>query len=157
VLNRRSLIEHLDAACLRAKPASSPVSVLFIDLDHFKQINDIHGHDQGDAALAEVGQILASTLRASDFAARYGGEEFLILLPDTDRTAAQDVAEKLRIAIEQAELAHVGPLTASFGVAVLPDDTGEAEQLVRKADRALYAAKAAGRNRVETGVPPGMA
>jgi len=155
--NRRAADETLRRMAAHAGRRVSPLAAVLLDLDHFKQINDIHGHDQGDAALAEVGQILASTLRASDFAARYGGEEFLILLPDTDRTAAQDVAEKLRIAIEQAELAHVGPLTASFGVAVLPDDTGEAEQLVRKADRALYAAKAAGRNRVETGVPPGMA
>jgi diguanylate cyclase len=128
----------------------SPLSAVLLDLDHFKQVNDVHGHEQGDKALAAVAQILGSLLRASDFAARYGGEEFLILLPDTDRALAADVAEKLRAAIAGAEISNIGSLTASFGVAALPDDAGESEQLIRKADRALYSAKAAGRNRVAT-------
>jgi diguanylate cyclase (GGDEF)-like protein len=154
--NRRAADETLKRLAAHAGRRVSPLSAVLLDLDHFKQVNDLHGHEQGDKALAEIGLILATSLRASDFAARYGGEEFLILLPDTDRTAALDVAEKLRRAIEHADISQIGPLTASFGVAVLPDDTGEPEQLMRKADRALYAAKAAGRNRVETTVPAGV-
>jgi diguanylate cyclase (GGDEF)-like protein len=151
--NRRAADETIKRMVAHAGRSVSPLAAVLLDLDHFKQVNDVHGHEQGDRALAEIGQILAATLRASDFAARYGGEEFLILLPDTDRTAAMDVAEKLRLAIERAEISQIGPLTASFGVAVIPDDTGEAEQLIRMADRALYAAKAAGRNRVQTASP----
>jgi diguanylate cyclase (GGDEF)-like protein len=152
--NRRAADENLQRMTASAGRRLSPLAAVLLDLDHFKQINDIHGHDQGDKALAAVGQILSSTLRASDLAARYGGEEFLILLPDTDRASARDVAEKLRRAIAGAEIANVGSLTASFGVAALPDDAGDSDQLIRKADRALYAAKAAGRNRVEIAVPP---
>jgi diguanylate cyclase (GGDEF)-like protein len=148
--NRRAADETIQRMAAHAARRASPLAVVLLDLDHFKQVNDVHGHDQGDKVLAAVGQILGSTLRASDFAARYGGEEFLVLLPDTDRATAQDVAEKLRVAITGVELSHVGSLTASFGVAALPEDAGEPEQLIRKADRALYAAKAAGRNRVET-------
>jgi diguanylate cyclase (GGDEF)-like protein len=154
--NRRAADETLKRMAAHAGRRVSPLSAVLLDLDHFKQVNDLHGHEQGDKALAEIGLILATRLRTSDFAARYGGEEFLILLPDTDRTAALDVAEKLRRAIEHADISQIGSLTASFGVAVLPDDTGEPEQLMRKADRALYAAKAAGRNRVETTVPAGV-
>jgi diguanylate cyclase (GGDEF)-like protein len=153
--NRRAADETLKRMAAHAGRQVSPLAAVLLDLDHFKQVNDIHGHEQGDQALAAVGQILASALRVSDFAARYGGEEFLVLLPDTDRRAAREVAEKLRVAIQRAEIAHVGGLTASFGVAVLPDDAGAGEQLIRKADRALYAAKAGGRNRVETAGPPG--
>ncbi len=153
--NRRAADETLKRMTAHAGRLLSPLSAVLLDLDHFKQINDIHGHEQGDRALATVGQILSTTLRASDFAARYGGEEFLILLPDTDRAAGRDVAEKLRTAIAVAEISNVGSLTASFGVAALPEDAGEGEQLIRKADRALYAAKAAGRNRVETAITPG--
>jgi diguanylate cyclase (GGDEF)-like protein len=153
--NRRAADETIQRMAAHAARRGSPLAVVLLDLDHFKQINDVHGHEQGDKALAAVGQILGSTLRASDFAARYGGEEFLILLPDTPRSTARDVAEKLRLAIMGLELSQVGSLTASFGVAALPDDGAECEQLVRTADRALYAAKAAGRNRVETAIRPG--
>jgi diguanylate cyclase (GGDEF)-like protein len=152
--NRRAADEALKRMAAHAGRQVSPLAAVLLDLDHFKQVNDIHGHEQGDQALAAIGQILSSTLRVSDFAARYGGEEFLVLLPDTDRRAACDVAEKLRVAIQRAEISHVGALTASFGVAVLPDDAGEGDQLLRKADRALYAAKAGGRNRVQTAGPP---
>ena len=153
--NRRAADETIQRMAAHAIRRGSPLAVVLLDLDHFKQINDVHGHEQGDKVLAAVGQVLSSTLRASDFAARYGGEEFLVLLPDTDRATARDVAEKLRRAIMDAELSHVGSLTASFGVAALPDDGAECESLVRMADRALYAAKAAGRNRVETAIRPG--
>jgi diguanylate cyclase (GGDEF)-like protein len=151
--NRRAADETLKRMAAHAGRRLSPLAVVLLDLDRFKQINDLHGHEQGDNALAAVGQILSSTLRVSDFAARYGGEEFLVLLPDTDRETGRDVAEKLRVAIAGAEISGVGSITASFGVAAIPDDASQSEQLIRKADRALYAAKAAGRNRVQTAIP----
>lgn len=151
--NRRAADENLKRMAAHASRQRSPLAAVLLDLDHFKQINDIHGHEQGDQALAAIGQILSSTLRASDFAARYGGEEFLLLLPDTDRHAAREVAEKLRLAIQSPDISQIHALTASFGVAVLPEDAGEPDLLIRRADRALYAAKAGGRNRVETATP----
>jgi diguanylate cyclase len=126
---------------------------VLLDLDRFEHINDTYGHERGDLVLAMVGAVLRSVLRASDFAARFGGEEFIILLPDTDRSGALILAEKLRTAIANAEVAGVGSVSASLGVAVMPDDAGDPEQLLRKADRALYVAKSGGRNRVETVVP----
>ena len=147
--NRRAADEAIKRMLAHAGRTLTPLSAVLLDLDHFKQINDMHGHDRGDKVLASIGQLVATSLRASDFAARYGGEEFLLLLPDTDRGGALEVAEKLRRMIERAEVREVGTITASFGVAALPEDAVEPEQLLRKADRALYAAKARGRNRVE--------
>jgi diguanylate cyclase (GGDEF)-like protein len=127
----------------------SPLGVVLLDLDRFRVLNDLHGHSHGDKALAAVGRLLSATIRASDFAARFGGEEFLLLLPETDRQGSIELAEKLRRQIERTELVHTGPITASFGVAGLPEDAVDPNELVRKADRALYMAKAQGRNRVE--------
>jgi diguanylate cyclase (GGDEF)-like protein len=152
--NRRAADETIKRMIAHAGRTVTPLSVVLIDLDHFKEVNDLHGHEQGDAALAAIGQILAGCVRASDFAARYGGEEFLLLLPDTDRGGAVQVAEKLRRTIESSEIRDIGCLTASFGIAALPDDAVDSEQLLRRADRALYAAKAHGRNRVEVAAPP---
>ena len=152
--NRRAADETLKRMTAHASRRLTPLAIVLLDLDHFKQINDLHGHEQGDTALAAVGQLLGSMLRASDFAARYGGEEFLMLLPDTDQAAAADVAEKVRAAIARIEIPHLGSFTASCGVAALPEDASESDQLIRKADRALYAAKAARRNQVKTAVPP---
>lgn len=150
--NRRAAEDTLKRMVAHAGRNVSPLAAILIDLDHFKRINDVHGHEQGDEALAAVGHILGSSLRASDFASRFGGEEFLLLLPDTSREQARGVAEKLRLLIEDAE---IGPehLTASFGVAALPDDAVDPEALVRKADRALYLAKRTGRNRVALATP----
>jgi diguanylate cyclase (GGDEF)-like protein len=150
--NRRSADEAIKRMVAHAGRTVTSIAAVLLDLDHFKQVNDLRGHDRGDKALAMIGQTLSASLRASDFAARYGGEEFLLLLPDTDRTGAVEVAEKLRRTIAQTEVRDVGALTASFGIAVMPDDAAEPEQLIRKADRALYAAKAGGRNRVEVAV-----
>ncbi len=151
--NRRAADESIKRMVAHAGRTVTALAAVLLDLDHFKQVNDLHGHDLGDKALAMIGQTLAASLRASDFAARYGGEEFLLLLPDTDRSGAVEVAEKLRRTIAQTEVREVGALTASFGIAVMPDDAAEPEQLIRKADRALYAAKARGRNRVEVAAP----
>ena len=128
----------------------APLSAALLDLDHFKQINDAHGHSRGDEALAAVAATLRSALRESDFVGRYGGEEFLILLPDTGKQQAGVVAEKVRAAVEAVALSNLElRVTASLGVATLPDDCGDADTLVRAADRALYSAKSRGRDRVE--------
>lgn len=147
--NRRAADDTLKRMVAQANRALSPLSAILLDLDHFKQINDIYGHELGDEALSVVGSALQASLRASDFAARYGGEEFVVLLPNTNHEQAVVVAEKLRRVVEQCEI-RCGTLTASLGVATLPDDAGTAEDLIRQADRALYAAKHGGRNRVET-------
>jgi diguanylate cyclase (GGDEF)-like protein len=117
------------------------------DLDHFKKVNDIYGHEKGDHLLASVGDTATSTIRASDFVARFGGEEFLLVLTNTTLEGALLACDKLRMAISTLRIPGVaqGP-SASFGVAVFPEDGTEPEELVRGADRALYAAKAAGRN-----------
>ena len=148
--NRRAADEVLKRMAAQAGRSVSSLAAILLDLDHFKKVNDIHGHESGDRALVLVGRIITSAIRASDFAARFGGEEFLVLLPDTDRDTAMIVAEKLRSAIEHAELLGVGAISASLGLAVLPTDAGEPEELLRKADRALYDAKESGRNRVHT-------
>lgn len=154
--NRRSMDNTLKRMLAQADRLSSPLAVLMLDLDHFKSINDTHGHDQGDAVLAAVADVLSSTVRTGDFAARTGGEEFVVLLPATGPEGAAVAAEAIRSAI--AAPVHAGlrhAVTASVGVAVYPDDATDAETLLRLADRALYAAKAGGRNRVAlAGAPP---
>jgi diguanylate cyclase (GGDEF)-like protein len=147
--NRRAAEEALRRMVAQAGRSLSPLGVVLLDLDRFRVLNDLHGHSHGDKALAAVGRLLSATIRASDFAARFGGEEFLLLLPETDRHGAIELAEKIRRQIERTELVQTGPITASFGVAGLPEDAVAPDELVRKADRALYMAKAQGRNRVE--------
>ena len=148
--NRRAAQDVLKRMCAHASRSVEPLAALAVDLDHFKQINDRHGHEKGDEVLAAVGQVLAEALRDSDFAARIGGEEFTVLLAATGRDGALEVAEKLRRAVGEIDLPGLdAPVAASFGVAVFPDDAIEPEALTRRADRALYAAKAAGRDRVE--------
>ena len=149
--NRRSIDDTLKRMAAHADRSSQPLAAVLFDLDHFKQINDLCGHEKGDEVLAAVGAVVTGSLRASDFAGRYGGEEFIVLLPDTDREAAVVVAEKLRRAVSAIDVAAVpGPITVSLGVAALPGDAAEPTFLLRAADRALYIAKANGKNRVET-------
>jgi diguanylate cyclase (GGDEF)-like protein len=149
--NSRSVRDTARRMVAEATRGSRPLSALLLDLDHFKNINETHGHGTGDEVLAAVGEALRSSVRESDFAGRYGGEEFLILLPDTDLTSGLAVAEKLRAAIATIGVSGVGrPITASVGVATLPAQGHDTPTLLRSADRALYSAKANGRNRVET-------
>ena len=148
--NNRSCQENLKRMVAHAGRSVSPLSAILLDLDRFKQINDRFGHGAGDDVLAAVGGALLGTLRASDFAGRYGGEEFLILLPDTDEMGATSAAEKVRAAIERIEVPQVErEITASLGLATYPVHALEGDTLLRMADRALYAAKHSGRNRVE--------
>jgi diguanylate cyclase (GGDEF)-like protein len=152
--NQRACQDNLKRMLAQASRALSPLSAVLLDLDHFKQINDRYGHGAGDDVLAAVGEVLTGSLRASDFAGRYGGEEFLLLLPDTDSEGALQAAEKVRVAIEKIGVPQVDrAITASLGVATYPADALDSDTLVRMADRALYAAKRAGRNRVELAMP----
>jgi diguanylate cyclase (GGDEF)-like protein len=147
--NARSVRETLTRMVAQAERGGAPLSAIAIDLDHFKALNDRYGHQAGDEALAAVGAALASSLRTSDFAGRWGGEEFLVLLPDTDIDGGAEVAAKLHALLRSLPLPAVpSGMTASVGVAALPRDAATADELVRAADRALYAAKAAGRDRV---------
>lgn len=148
--NARSCRDTLKRMVAHAGRSVSPLSAVMLDLDHFKQVNDRFGHGAGDDVLAATGAVLQAALRASDFAGRHGGEEFLMLLPDTDAQGAVQVAQKVREAIAQVAVPQVDrAITASLGVATYPYDAADADSLLRQADRALYAAKAAGRNRVE--------
>jgi diguanylate cyclase (GGDEF)-like protein len=152
--NNRSVQETLKRMSAQAGRTSTPLAAILFDLDHFKQVNDVHGHAKGDEVLAAVGDAVSSAIRASDFVGRYGGEEFVALLPDTDGEGAVHVAEKLRGAISQIDVPGVSRrVSASFGLAVLPFDAVEPEQLLRVADRALYSAKANGRDRIEVAMP----
>jgi len=148
--NARSCRDTIKRMVAHANRAVTPLSAVLFDLDHFKTINDGYGHSVGDDVLAGVGETLREALRASDFGGRYGGEEFLMLLPGTDAAGALNAAEKLRAAIEALEFQHPElTVGASFGIATYPLDALDADGLLRMADRALYSAKAKGRNRVE--------
>jgi diguanylate cyclase (GGDEF)-like protein len=147
--NARAVQDTLKRMVAQAQRSDRPLAAIMVDLDHFKALNDVYGHERGNEALAAVGQILKGGVRASDFAGRYGGEEFILLLPDTTREGGVILAEKMRRSIAALELADVDrQITASFGVAALPDDAADAGALVRAADRALYRAKSDGRDRV---------
>jgi diguanylate cyclase (GGDEF)-like protein len=149
--NRRSLDEELVLEWRRAHRVGHSLAFVLLDLDNFKQVNDTHGHQAGDAVLRSVGHVLLEGVRQVDLAGRYGGEEFALILPETDLPGALKLAERLRVALEstQVELADGKTLrvTASFGVAV-KDELRSADELVAVADEALYAAKRAGKNRV---------
>jgi diguanylate cyclase (GGDEF)-like protein len=148
--NNRNVTDTVRRMVAYASRSVSPLTALALDLDHFKHINDTFGHGSGDEVLAAVGSTLKSACRESDFVGRAGGEEFLILLPDTGLEGARLVAENVRAAIAAITVASVRtPITASIGVAVLPDHAGDATSLLRHADRALYTAKKNGRNRTE--------
>ncbi|HSV54587.1 MAG TPA: sensor domain-containing diguanylate cyclase [Burkholderiaceae bacterium] len=152
LMNRRALIEALQREVERSRRMGSDLSVVMIDLDHFKAINDRHGHAMGDAVLRGVGSTLRSGIRAVDIAGRYGGEELCLVLPETHAAGAVTVAESLRVAIAAQpyeDVLHSVNVTASFGVAAFSKDgRNSAEQLLRAADEALYRAKTGGRNRV---------
>jgi diguanylate cyclase (GGDEF)-like protein len=148
--NQRAVQDTLKRMVAQAARTLTPLAALLLDLDHFKQVNDVHGHDRGDEVLAAVGVALRNVVRESDFVGRYGGEEFLVLLPSTDQTGALQLGEAVRAAIAAISLPNLDrPITASIGVAVLPEHGGDSITLFRSADRALYSAKRNGRDRIE--------
>src|SRR5438128_407602 len=145
--NRRYLMLRLYEEVSRAARYQQPLSLILLDLDGFKAINDRWGHGAGDDVLKQVVQLLASQSRRDSVVARYGGDEFIALLPSTTKAAAVVYAERMRAIIERYPFQH-GPLTASFGVAGYPDDPGNVVDLIKRADHALYEAKRQGRNLV---------
>ncbi|HEX8118439.1 MAG TPA: sensor domain-containing diguanylate cyclase, partial [Pyrinomonadaceae bacterium] len=146
--NRRFFEIQLERDLHLATRMRQPVSLILLDIDHFKRVNDTHGHDAGDAALRILAGALREEVRGVDTAARYGGEEFAIILPQAGHEGARVVAERLRSRIERTEVPGVGCITASLGVATFPNDASSRELLVTSADRALFLAKRTGRNRV---------
>lgn len=148
VFNKRYFLDRLDREIQFAERSGHPVSLVLFDLDHFKTLNDTYGHPAGDAALRYVGQTMRNVVRTVDVCARYGGEEFAVIMPSTDGESATLVAERLRTAISSRELEKTGRITASFGVSSYPGTAVRPDDLVEEADRALYAAKVGGRDRV---------
>jgi diguanylate cyclase (GGDEF)-like protein len=136
----------------RAKRYSRPLSLVLLDIDHFKRINDDFGHEVGDHALQRIGRAVRHTFRNTDSACRYGGEEFALIFPETPKDEGAKLAERLRVLVESLPPNAEVPrsLTASFGVACFPDDAESIPDLIRAADRALYQAKSNGRNRCES-------
>ena len=152
VSNRRHLSAKLEEEYLRARRYDRPLSLGLLDLDHFKRLNDTYGHQAGDLALVETAKIIKSTVRCHDHVARYGGEEFAMLLPETPADRAILAFERVRAAIERAEIRFDSvrlPVTASLGVASFPHQLiSKSSDLITLADAALYDAKRSGRNRV---------
>jgi diguanylate cyclase (GGDEF)-like protein len=154
IANRRTFEASLEREVARATRSAEHVSLVMVDIDHFKQLNDQHGHQAGDEVLRNVAAALSCECRDFDTAARYGGEEFAVILPGCGPDEAFDIAERLRLAVSLAP--SIVAITASAGVATYPSHAGDADTLVRAADEALYASKHAGRDRtsVSIGVPP---
>jgi diguanylate cyclase (GGDEF)-like protein/PAS domain S-box-containing protein len=151
--NRRYLDDALPGEISRALREQSPLSLMMVDIDHFKRVNDTHGHQAGDEVLRMLADILRTEARRSDVACRYGGEEFVLLLPKMNLESARVRAERWRQMFAEMEVpVETGKFrcTLSVGIAVFPDHGTSAEELLRNGDRALYLAKALGRNRVET-------
>jgi diguanylate cyclase (GGDEF)-like protein len=152
--NQRAVADALKRMFAQATTTGSPLALLFLDLDHFKQINDQRGHAVGDQVLANVGAVLRSVLRNRDFAGRNGGEEFVVLLPDTEIPSALQIAERVRAAIAAISLPGGDvSVTTSIGVSGFPDHANALDRLERLADAALYLAKRLGRNRIELAEP----
>jgi len=151
LFNRRFLEETLDRELSAAARSRSLLTILLLDLDHFKEFNDEYGHEAGDTVLRVIGSLLRGNTRASDVACRYGGEEFIVVLPGASLELGRERAEYLRLAFEQTEVMFNAKLlkaTLSVGVATYPTHGSTREELIRGADMALYGAKRSGRNRV---------
>jgi diguanylate cyclase (GGDEF)-like protein len=146
--NHRFLVDSLDQQVALAERLGAPLALLMLDLDHFKVLNDTHGHHAGDLALSTFARTLVSNIRRADLAARYGGEEFVVVMPNTSAAEAFLVAEKIRVAVSTSDISLPGGaavhLTVSIGVAAYPDSAAE---LFSRADEALYRAKRTGRQR----------
>jgi diguanylate cyclase (GGDEF)-like protein/PAS domain S-box-containing protein len=151
VLNRRHFFELANQEIERASRYKQPLSVILFDIDHFKRVNDTHGHPEGDRVLQSIAQRCRNNLRENDLICRYGGEEFIILMPSTDISNASIVAERLRRGVLQENIdTSDGPLTISLGLAAYDETCKDIDVLLAHADKALYLAKNSGRNRVKT-------
>jgi diguanylate cyclase (GGDEF)-like protein len=145
--NRRHFGTRVAEEIARSRRHGRPFSLLFLDIDHFKRINDTYGHVVGDRILADLGKLLHRWARSSDLLARYGGEEFVVLLPETETSPALAAADRLRQAVEEHSFPRRKRLTVSIGVASYPADGQAEDELLKVADQALYQAKRLGRNR----------
>lgn len=157
IANRRSFNDYLDSTWSFAEREPSPISMIMMDIDHFKQFNDNYGHQAGDVCLVQIAQALSETIvRKSDFVARFGGEEFVCILPNTSIDNAAVIAEKLRLSIIALQIPHAfssaeNIITISLGVAaIIPERNSSCETLIKAADDALYRSKKSGRNKVST-------
>jgi diguanylate cyclase (GGDEF)-like protein len=146
IANRRTFQRWLEAECSRTSRSHSPLALMMLDVDHFKGLNDTYGHQAGDEVLRTMGRLLTSNSRNTDFVARFGGEEFAVILVDTDKAAAREAAERLRMRIESEPWPHRA-VTASIGVASWGPGASNATDLIDQADEALYFSKKHGRNR----------
>jgi diguanylate cyclase (GGDEF)-like protein len=146
--NRRRFERQLEREVARTRRFNRPFCLLMLDIDHFKRVNDTHGHDAGDDVLRRLANALQAGTRGIDMAARIGGEEFAVLLTETDFAQGMEVAERLRVAVRETELPGVGGVTVSVGLAEYNAATRDARELFSAADSALYEAKRAGRDRV---------
>lgn len=154
--NHRAFQERLTQEAGRAARYQPTLSLLMLDVDHFKQYNDAFGHPAGDDVLRRIGRLMQAAARETDMVARYGGEEFAVILPHTDGAGALAAAERLRAAIEHADWPH-RPITVSIGVATLRPHLRDGAALLDEADRALYRSKTEGRNRVAHACAPAHA
>jgi diguanylate cyclase (GGDEF)-like protein len=154
--NRRYLEETMGRELPRARRMGQSVGVIVLDIDHFKVLNDTYGHDAGDMVLAKTGELLRNTTRKQDIACRFGGEEFAVILPGATLAIARNRAEAIRVALEALRVPfgdqEIGPLTISAGVASVPPHAQDWTFAMHQADRALYVAKQAGRNKVVAAV-----
>jgi diguanylate cyclase (GGDEF)-like protein len=148
VANRRTFEDVLAREFSRAERGGEPLTLVMLDVDHFKKLNDTHGHQVGDEVLKGVARALDHRSRDFDTVARYGGEEFAVILPGCSSKEAVAVAERLRSGVSEAGAEIAEPVTASAGVATFPSHAGDVTELIRAADEALYESKRAGRDRV---------
>ena len=146
--NRRRFERQLEREVARTARHERPFSLVLLDLDDFKQVNDTHGHEAGDVAIQSLARVLQQGTRGIDLAARVGGEEFAVILTETNLAGAAEVAERLRLTLRATEIPVIGHIAASFGVAECPSQGLTARELVASADAALYEAKRQGRDRV---------
>ena len=151
--NRRYFEEYIKKEAIRAVRQNQKFTVIGLDLDHLKQINDTYGHNYGDIAIKAIAEVLKSNARSIDIAARMGGEEFNLILPGVDIEGGCIAAERIRKAIEAVELEKIGHITASLGVATYPDQSDDIQELLELTDQAMYESKRSGRNRVTIAKP----
>jgi len=156
--NSRFMALYLDRELKRCRRMKSPLTLLFMDLDGFKEVNDTHGHLAGSRTLVEVGSVLEETVRDADILIRYGGDEFVILFPETPLSGGLVIAERIRQVIENTKflveaMGIEGRVSASIGIAAYPESADDVRSLITSADRAMYEAKALGKNRVVSARP----
>jgi len=145
IYNRHGVNEILNQKLEESKREKKDFSIIFFDIDFFKRVNDTYGHDMGDYVLVNIAKVVNSEIRASDIFARWGGEEFILFLPNTDKQASVEVAQKLRVSIQEHAFSHIDKITCSFGVTAL-QESDDKVSFLKRADKLLYQAKESGRN-----------